>query len=66
MLFKTAGSIAGPAMAGFTYDATEGYNSAFLAFAGMSMLPCMLLCFARLPVPRRVKEAAAMDSPPSG
>ena len=48
-LFTMSGSAFGPTLAGFIYDATGSYQTAFTIFAVLSMIAMIVIFFARPP-----------------
>ena len=48
-MFISSGSAMGPAIAGFIFDLTESYQTAFTIFAAMSFLASITIHFARIP-----------------
>lgn len=55
-LFMTSGSIAGPALAGFAFDATHTYQGSFTAFAVLSLVSAVVIWHAKRPVPNRLRN----------
>lgn len=50
----TAGGIIGPALAGWIYDSTGGYTTAWLSFAALAGLAIPMILLTRRPVKRKV------------
>ena len=61
-LFMTAGSVAGPAIAGYVHDAVDTYDPTFLGFAAISLVSGVVIWHARRPT---VKSAAPPGSRPA-
>ena len=59
-LFMTAGSVAGPAIAGYVHDAVDTYDPTFLGFAAISLVSGLVIWHARRPTlkPRSPSVAA--------
>ena len=48
-VFVSSGAAVGPMLAGFIYDATQSYRTAFIIFAGVSILAIFAIIFAKPP-----------------
>jgi MFS family permease len=57
--FQAGGAMLGNVLAGVTYDVTDSYTVAFVAFAALSGAAAVSIFLARRPVPRRLRGRVA-------
>ena len=62
-LFMTAGSVAGPAIAGYVHDALDTYDPTFLGFAALSLVSAAFIWQAKRPTLKRQRQPAASGRP---
>jgi MFS family permease len=57
-VFTMSGAAFGPTIAGFIFDATQSYRTAFTIFAAMSAIAIIVIYFARPPEPDKPEPKA--------
>ena len=62
----TAGSVAGPAIAGYVHDAVDTYDPTFLGFAAISLVSGLVIWHARRPHPQASQPVGRSAIIPTG
>ncbi len=57
--FTVIGAFVGPYFAGWVFDTTNSYTSAFLTFAGMLVFAAIIMLFIRKPMSSKLKKSPA-------
>jgi len=61
-VFTMSGAAFGPTIAGFIFDATQSYQTAFTIFAAMSAIAILIIYFARPPHPEETNPVGVIES----